>query len=147
VMSQRPNGVTNYTRIDGTPEVLAALLAALGIAVLAQLVVVSGRRRRRDFAVLKALGLLRRQVSAIVAWQVTALAGLAVLIGLPLGVAAGRWSWQLFGNGLGIPAGAGWPVSLVLLMLPAVIVIANVVAWWPGRSARRVSPAQVLRTE
>lgn len=147
VMSQRPNGVTNYTRIDGTPEVLAALLAALGIAVLAQLVVVSGRRRRRDFAVLKALGLLRRQVSAVVAWQVTALAGLAVLIGLPLGVAAGRWSWQLFGNGLGIPAGAGWPVSLVLLMLPAVIVIANVVAWWPGRSARRVSPAQVLRTE
>ena len=147
VMNQRPNGVTNYTRIDGTPEVLAALLAALGIAVLAQLVVVSGQRRRRDFAVLKALGLVRRQVSAVVAWQVTALGGLAVLIGLPLGVAAGRWSWQLFSNGLGIPAGAGWPVSLVLLMLPAVIVIANLVAWGPGRSAGRVSPAQVLRTE
>lgn len=146
-MNQRPNGVTNYTRIDGTPEVLAALLAALGIAVLAQLVVVSGQRRRRDFAVLKALGLVRRQVSAVVAWQVTALGGLAVLIGLPLGVAAARWSWQLFSNGLGIPADAGWPVSLVLLMLPAVIVIANLVAWGPGRSAGRVSPAQVLRTE
>jgi hypothetical protein len=35
----------------------------------------------------------------------------------------------------------------VLLMVPAVILIANAVALWPGRSAARVSPAQVLRTE
>ena len=95
-LGQRPNGVTNYARIDGTPEVLAGLLAALGVAVLGQLVVVSSRRRRHDFAVLKALGLLRRQVSEVTAWQVSTLAGLALLIGLPLGVAAGRWSWQLF---------------------------------------------------
>ncbi|HEY8046473.1 MAG TPA: FtsX-like permease family protein [Streptosporangiaceae bacterium] len=146
-LGQRPNGVTNYARIDGTPEVLAALLAVLGVAVLGQLVVISSRRRRHDFAVLKALGLLRRQVSEIAAWQVSTLAGLALLIGLPLGVAAGRWSWQLFGNGLGIPADATVPVPLVLLMVPAVILIANAVALWPGRSAARVTPAQVLRTE
>ena len=146
-LSQRPNGVTNYARIDGTPEVLAALLAVLGVAVFGQLAVVSSRRRRRDFAILKALGLLRRQVSEVTAWQVSTLAALALLAGLPLGVAAGRWSWQLFGNGLGIPAEASVPVTLVLLMVPAVILIANAVAWWPGRSAARVSPAQVLRTE
>ena len=146
-LSQRPNGVTNYARIDGTPEVLAALLAALGVAVFGQLVVVSSRRRRHDFAILKALGLLRRQVSEVTAWQVSTLAALALLVGLPLGVAAGRWSWQLFGNGLGIPADASVPVTLVLLMVPAVILIANAVALWPGRSAARVSPAQVLRTE
>jgi hypothetical protein len=144
---QRPNGVTNYARIDGTPEVLAALLAVLGVAVLGQLVVISSRRRRHDFAILKALGLLRRQVSEIAAWQVSSLAGLALLIGLPLGVAAGRWSWQLFGNGLGIPPAAIVPVPLVLLMVPAVILIANAVALGPGRSAARVTPAQVLRTE
>ena len=50
---------------------LAALLAALGVAVLAQLAVVSGRRRRHEFAMLKALGLLRRQVSEVAAWQVS----------------------------------------------------------------------------
>ena len=50
---------------------LAALLAALGTGVLAQLAVVSGRRRRHEFAVLKALGLLRRQIREISAWQVT----------------------------------------------------------------------------
>ena len=101
--------MTDYARIDGTPEVLAGLVAALGVAVLAQLAVLSGRRRRHDFAVLKALGLLRRQVSQVTAWQVSTLAGLALLIGLPLGVAAGRWSWQLFAAGLGVPADPSLP--------------------------------------
>jgi hypothetical protein len=146
-IEQRPNGVTNYARIDGTPEVLAALLAALGVAVLGQLAVVSGRRRRRDFAILRALGLLRRQVREITAWQATILAGLSLLIGVPLGLAAGRWSWQLFGAGLGVPADASVPVPLVLVMVPAVLIIANAVALWPGRSAARTPPAPALRTE
>jgi hypothetical protein len=117
-LGQRPNGVTNYARIDGTPEVLAALLAVLGIAVLGQLAVVSGRRCQHDFAILKALGLLRRQVREITAWQATILAGLALLIGVPLGLAAGRWSWQLFSHGVGIPADARVPGALVLVMVP-----------------------------
>src|SRR6185369_14136857 len=74
---------------------LAALLAVIGVAVLGQFIVVSGRRRRRDFAIFKALGMLRGQISAITAWQVSTLTGLALLAGLPLGVAAGRWSWAL----------------------------------------------------
>lgn len=146
-IGQRPNGVTNFARIDGTPEVLAALLAALGVAVLGQLAVVSGHRRRHDFAILKALGLLRRQIRGITAWQASILAGLALVIGVPLGLAAGRWSWQLFGDGLGIPADAHVPVALLLIMVPAVLIIANAVALWPGRSAARIRPAQVLRTE
>ena len=40
--SQRPNGVTNYASIDRTPAVLAALLAAIGAAVLGQFIVVCG---------------------------------------------------------------------------------------------------------
>ena len=147
LLRQRPNGVNDYAPIDGIPEVLAALLGGLGIALLAQLAVLSGRRRRRDFAILKTLGLRGRQVRAITAWQASLLAALALLIGLPLGVAAGRWSWQLFGNGLGVPADPRTPLLLVLLMVPAVLLIANLVAWWPGRSAARVRPAQVLRAE
>ena len=146
-LDQRPIGVTNYVRIDSTPQVLAALLAVLGVAVLGQLAIISGRRRRHDFAVLKALGLLRRQVSEITAWQASVLVGVALLMGLPLGVAAGRWAWQLFATGLGVPADPIVPVPLVLLMVPAVILIANAVAWWPGWSAARTSPARVLRTE
>ena len=147
VTAQRPNGVTNYASIDRTPAVLAALLAVIGVAVLGQFIVVSARRRRRDFAILKALGMFRRQVSAITAWQVSTLTGLALLAGLPLGIAAGRWSWALFAHGLGIPAAAITPLWPVLLMVPAVILIANAVAFWPGRATARLSPADVLRAE
>ncbi len=147
VTDQRPNGITSYTNIDRTPGVLAALLAILGAAVLGQFAVMSGRRRRRDFAILKALGLLRRQIRSITAWQVSILTGLALLAGLPLGVAAGRWTWALFAHDLGIPAGAITPVPLVLLMVPAVILIANTVAFWPGRTAARLKPAEILRAE
>jgi ABC-type lipoprotein release transport system permease subunit len=145
--SQRPNGITNYASIDRTPAVLAGLLAVVGAAVLGQFIVVSGRRRRRDFAILKALGLLSRQVSAITAWQVSTLTGLALLAGLPLGVAVGRWSWALFGRSLGIPDVALTPIWPVLLMVPAVIVIANAVAFWPGRATAQLKPADVLRAE
>ena len=147
VTSQRPNGVTNYASIDRVPAVLAALLAVVGVAVLGQFIVVSGRRRRRDFAIFKALGMLRRQISAITAWQVSTLTGLALLAGLPLGVMAGRWSWALFAHGLGLPPGAITPTRPLLLMMPAVIVIANAVAFWPARATARLGPADVLRAE
>jgi hypothetical protein len=91
VLGQRPNAVTDYARIDGTPEALAAVLAVIGIAVLGQLAVISGRRRRHDFAVLKALGLLRRQVSEITAWQASTLAGSPCWPGC-------RWGWRRAGG-------------------------------------------------
>ncbi|HXZ75086.1 MAG TPA: FtsX-like permease family protein, partial [Streptosporangiaceae bacterium] len=147
ITDQRPNGVTNFARIDGIPEVLALLLAVLGVAVLGQLMVVSGWRRRRDLATLKTLGLVRRQVQATVAWQATILTGLALLAGLPLGVAVGRWAWALFTSGLGVPPGALVPVPFVLLMIPAALLAASAVAYWPARAAARLSPARVLRAE
>jgi hypothetical protein len=147
VTDQRPNGITDYARIDGIPAALAGVLAVLGFAVLGQFIVVSCRRRRRDFAVLKALGLTGPQVRVITAWQVSTLTGLALLAGIPLGVAAGHWAWELFAGGLGLPADFAAPLPLVLLMVPAVILSANAVAFWPARAAARVSPARVLRAE
>lgn len=54
--------------------------APLGLALLLGLVggvaLTAGvRRRRRDLAVLKALGFTRSQLRAVVAWQASALAG------------------------------------------------------------------------
>ncbi len=147
VNNQRPNGVTNYARIDGTPEVLAGILAVLGLAVLGQFAVASAGRRRRDFAILRTIGLLRRQLSAITAWQVTTLTALALLAGLPLGVAAGHWAWGLFTADVGISPSAITPMPLVLLMIPGAILAANAIALPPGRHSARLNPAAVLRSE
>jgi ABC-type antimicrobial peptide transport system permease subunit len=147
VTDQRPNGVSDYARIDATPEVLAGVLAILGLAVLGQFAMSSTRRRRREFAILKTLGLARRQLATITAWQVTTLTVLALLVGLPLGVAAGHWAWALFADEVGLSAAAITPVALVLLMVPAAILSAVAVTLPSGRHSARLSPAAVLRSE
>ena len=141
-----PDEVENLRRVSGLPFLLAALLAILGAATLGHLLVTSVRRRRRDLAVLKTLGFVRRQVSATVAWQATTLAALALLVGLPLGVAAGRWAWLLVNAGLGSAAGPVTPV-LVLVAVPITVLAANLVAALPARAAAATRPAVVLRSE
>src|SRR5205807_3638974 len=108
--AQRPVDILNYSRVQGTPLALAGLLAVLAVATVAHLLVTSIRRRRRDLAVLKTLGFVRRQVSAAVAWQATTLVVLALLVGLPAGVAAGRWLWQVFAGRTGIAPDPRVPV-------------------------------------
>ena len=81
---------------------LAAMLVALAVLTVGHASISSVRRRRRDFAVLQTLGFVRRQVSATIAWQATALVGLALLFGVPVGIAFGRWSWLLFSHQLGV---------------------------------------------
>ena len=147
VTDQRPNGVRDYARIDATPEILAGVLAVLGLAVLAQFAMSSARRRRREFAILKTLGLLRRQLAAITAWQVTALTAVALLAGLPLGVAAGHWAWALFANEVGLSTDAITPVTVVLLTVPAAILAAIAVTLPAGLRTARLSPAAALRSE
>jgi hypothetical protein len=145
--AQRPVDILNYSRVQGTPLALAALLAVLAVATVAHLLVTSIRRRRRDLAVLKTLGFVRRQVSAAVAWQATTLVVLALLVGLPAGVAAGRWIWLFFAGRLGVGADPQIPVLSLLLAIPAALLVANLLAAGPGWVAGRLKPAPVLRTE
>jgi FtsX-like permease family len=142
-----PIEVHNLGRVRGLPFLLAALLAVLGVATLGHLLVTSVRRRRRDLAVLKAIGFVRGQVSATVAWQATTLATVALLIGVPLGVAAGRWAWLLVNRGLGTPAGPVTPTLAVLTVVLATVLVANLVAALPARAAAATRPAVVLRSE
>jgi ABC-type antimicrobial peptide transport system permease subunit len=113
---------------------------------IAQTLVTSVRRRRRDLAILKAVGFVGRQVRASVAWQATAIAGTGLLVGLPLGVAAGRWAWTLLAQGFAIQPVAVLSPGL-LLAIPAVLLLANAVAAIPARTAARTRAAVVLRTE
>jgi hypothetical protein len=147
ITDQRPNSIVNYARIDGTPEVLAGIIALLGLAVLAQFAVASARRRRRDFAILRTLGLLRGQLIAITAWQAAAMTGLALLVGLPLGVAGGHWAWGLFAGEAGLATGAITPLPLLLLTAPVAITAAIAVTLPSGRRGARLNPAAVLRSE
>jgi hypothetical protein len=144
---QRPGDIKNYASIRDTPLILGAVLALLAVATLAHVLLTGVRRRRRDLAVLKTLGLRRSQVLRVVSWQASALAAAALLVGLPLGVLAGRWAWALLAGSAGVSAQADVPVPLVLLIIPIALALANVIAAGPGWTAARISPALVLRGE
>jgi ABC-type lipoprotein release transport system permease subunit len=145
--AKRPVDILNYTRIQTTPLALAGLLALLAVATVAHLLVTSIRRRRRDLAVLKTMGFVRRQVSAAVAWQATTLVVLALAVGLPLGAAAGRWVWQVFAERIGIAPDPRIPLVTLLLFIPVAVAVANALAAGPGWIAGRLKPAPVLRSE
>src|SRR6266480_7742314 len=93
------------------------------------------RRRRRDLAILKTIGFVRGQVQAAVAWQATAFAVAALVVGIPLGIGAGRWWWTLFAQRMGIVPAPVVPLALIGALLPAGVLLANVVAAIPARIA------------
>jgi predicted lysophospholipase L1 biosynthesis ABC-type transport system permease subunit len=105
------------------------------------------RRRRRDLAVLKTLGFTRRQVSGSVAWQATTIGVLALVVGIPLGLALGRVGWTLLAHELGVVAEPVWPVAAAVLAVPVTLALVNLLAFVPGRLAARTRPAVVLRSE
>jgi hypothetical protein len=144
---QRPGDIRDYAVVRDTPLALAAVLALLAVGTLTHVLVTSVRRRRRELAILKTLGLRRAQLLWVVGWEATALAGAAMLAGLPLGLLAGRWSWALFAGALGVAGDADVPVLLVLLTVPVTWLLTILIAAWPARAAARVRPAAVLRAE
>lgn len=145
--ADRPGDLQNYTRIRGTPLVLAAVLALMAIGALGHVLVTSVRRRRSDTAVLKTLGFVRRQVWAVTAWQATTMAAVALVIGIPVGIVLGRLAWRGFANALGLEPSsitAGWAL---VIAIPATILLANLIAAVPALLSARTQPATVLRSE
>jgi FtsX-like permease family len=145
--SGRPRDLQDLARVRSLPLVMAVILSLLAAATLAHALVTSVRRRRRDLAVLKTVGFRRRQVAIAVGWQATILVGLALAIGLPLGVLGGEWAWDAFAEGLGTEPEATVPVALIVLTVPIAIVFGNLIAAIPAWVAGRTRPAKILRGE
>lgn len=142
-----PTDIVNFGRVQHTPLVLGGILAGLALATLAHAVASAVHRRRRELAILNALGFLPRQIRATVAWHATTVVALGLLVGLPLGIAAGRWSWTVFAHLLGIVPEPVVPIAWTMLAVPAAVLGANLVAAIPARVAARSRPALALRAD
>ena len=126
---------------------LAVAVLVLAAVALVNALVTSVRRRGRELAVLKAVGAGRRQIRGVVAWQATAWALVAALIGLPLGVVLGASGWEAITTSLGLHSPTAVPVLFVAAVALSIVAIANLVALLPGRAAAKVAAASALRTE
>ena len=145
--TEKPTDIVNFGRVQSMPLLLGAVLALLGTATLTHTLVTAIGRRRRDLAVLKTIGFVRRQVTSTVAWQATTMVAIALLVGMPIGVALGRWAWTLLAGQLGVVSEPETPLPPVLLVIPATLLVANLVAVVPGWLAGRIRPAVALRAE
>ena len=123
-------------RIRSLPTVVAGLVVLLALATLIQNLAGVGSARRRELAVLKALGFTRRQVTGSALWQATCFAAVALIVGLPLGVAAGRLAWNAVGRGLGLADGPAVPSTLLAALVPVALLTVNLAAAAPGLAGR-----------
>ena len=143
----RPAEIVNYRSMGTTPAILGAALGAGAAAALALTLVASVRRRRRDLALLKTIGLSRRQLGAVVAWQSSVAVAIGTVVGVPLGIVVGRSLWQLFANGINAVPTPSVPALSIALIAGGALVLANVIAFFPGRIAARTPTALLLRAE
>jgi ABC-type lipoprotein release transport system permease subunit len=144
---QRGEAIANASQMGRQPLALALALAAAAVLALALTLLASVRQRRRQLAVLKALGLSRRQLREIVAWQASVILVVAALIGVPLGVAAGRWAWASFAGSVGAVPVSVVPVTALILGVAALLAAGNLLAAIPAAIAARTAPAAALRAE
>lgn len=142
-----PAEISNLEPVNAVPYLLAGLLGLLSLAALAHATTTYIRDSRRELAILKTFGSTRAQLAGMVGSVATLFAIIAVVVGVPVGIAAGRWAWSVFAGRMGIvaqPVLHWWAASLAF---PLAIVGAWVAAWPGTRAAASVKPAVSLRAE
>jgi hypothetical protein len=147
VAVQQPAEIVNYRTMGTTPAYLAGALAIGAVVALGLTLTASVRRRRRDLALLKALGFTRRQLIATVASQATVAALVGTLIGVPVGVFVGRRLWTAFASQIYAVPHPTVPALAIVYVAIGAVVLANLVAAVPGLQAARTPSAAALQTE
>ena len=139
--------IVNAGQMGSQPVALAIALAAAVLLSLMATVLAAARRRRHELALLKALGLTRRQLRGIVTVQTLVLLLIALIIGIPLGIAAGHLLWTNFAASLGVIPVIVVPLEAVALGLLALLVVGTLLSSVPASVAAATPTTLVLRAE
>jgi hypothetical protein len=144
---QRPAEIVNYHSMGATPLILGLGLTAGAVTALGLTLFASVRRRRRSMAMLRTLGFTGRQLRASVAWQSSVAVVIGLVVGVPLGIVAGRLLWDLFATNIYVVPSPTVPALAIVAIALGALVLGNLVAAIPGRIAARTPAALLLRTE
>jgi hypothetical protein len=132
--------VENLVRVATLPALLAALVTLVAMVTLAHTLLTSVRRRRDEFATLRAIGFLRRQRAATVMWQTWALTLTGVLVGLALGLLIGRSLWRVVAARIGSVQPPTVGIGALALIVSISALAASAVALVPAWIAAHVGP-------
>lgn len=124
---------------------IAIFVATMG---LVNMLVVSVSDRQRELGILRALGGLRSQVRKIVLLEAATIS----LLGFGTGVIAGLFNaYFLVRTAARIIAGFSlrfeFPLTVVLVTLPVVLIVALLAAWWTAQRALRLRVVEAIGYE
>ncbi len=145
VLPVTPTSLVNFGEAVDFPLIFGAIVAIFGAGTLIHLLVVSVSRRRRETGLLKVLSFVNSQVVWAVSWQATTLALVGIIVGIPLGLIAGRAIWDLFASHLGVVPQTVVPVRLVGVLAVTVVVVANLLAVGPAVAATKARAGRLLQ--
>ena len=142
-----PAATGMINRIRRMPVMLGALLAVLALAAAAHALFSSTRRRGRELAVYRVLGMTPRQTRSVLAAQGVVMGVVGLALGVPLGLALGRTVWRVVADFFPLQYVPPTPLPGLLAALPITIAAMLALAAWPARRAARMRVAEILRTE
>lgn len=144
---QRPDALYGYDSTTTVRQILALLLAGLTVASVAIGLAAGARSARRELAVLRTLGFTRTQTRSVLHLHGALVAAAALLLGVPVGLAAGRIGWQAFAAHLGVATDPTTPLLVVATTALLVVTACLTLTVPPALAAVRRDPARVLRAE
>ena len=143
---QRPAEIVNATSIGSAPILLGASLMLASMVSLTLALGASARQRRRELAILRTLGFSSGQLVGSLSWQASGLVAVGLVVGIPVGVVAGRDLWGIFAGQLSVVSRPDVPVPLIAALIVSALLVANTAAILYGWGARRLKPGEVLRS-
>jgi putative ABC transport system permease protein len=105
------------------------------------------RLRARELAILRALGATPRANAAIVTSDGLTMIGLAITLGVPLGLAASARIWTPIANRAHVLVRVTSPWTWIVTLVLATVVAAGFVSTIPACRALRLRVADTLRVE
>jgi putative ABC transport system permease protein len=130
--------------IDPTLRLLFALLGlavVVGVGGVVNTLALSVLERRRELGLLRAIGMDRRQVGSMIAWEAVIVAAIGAAISVGLGAFLG---WAICRD-LELPPTV--PVGQLGLVAAGATVVAVAAATLPARRAARVDPVRAVAAE
>ena len=142
-----PSSVDNLQEVGTTPWLLAGFLALIGGAGLAHALIVGVRLRRHDLAVVRAIGLRPGQARRVISWLAFIMAAAGSVVGLLIGLLAGRLVWERIATGIGAIVRVDVPLAALVLAPLLAVGLGLLLSVLTGRRASGLRPATVLRAE
>ncbi|PZF84927.1 FtsX-like permease family protein [Jiangella anatolica] len=133
--------------IRAFPLYLAVFLTVLAVGAVGHALAAAVRRRRRDLAVLRALGLTGGQSRGVVVTQAVTIVLAGLVLGAPLGVAVGRSVWRYVTDATVTQYVPPPALAALFTVVPLALVAAVLLAVVPARRAGSFPVWRALRAE